>query len=131
MEKLLWTEQLSLNVPLIDASHKKFLEQITQVANMPDTGLESALSVLIRDMESDFQNEEALMEKINFPDIKLHREQHARVLSSFHQVMPDVLKGEFASAHHVLELLPSWLVLHITTMDKALVLFMQNHPQIS
>ena len=129
MEQVLWSEQLSLHVPYIDEAHKQFLEQMTQVANAPDELLRAELFTLIGDMEKDFQQEEALMEKINYPDIKPHREQHARVLSSFHQVIPEVLKGEFKSAHHVLDLLPSWLVLHITTMDKALVLYMGNRQQ--
>jgi len=126
MEQILWTEQLSLHVPQIDESHKKFLEQLAAVANSPDEKLGEALFALIKDMEQDFKIEEAIMEKINYPDIRTHREQHARVLSSFHQVVPDVLQGKFESAHHVLDLLPSWLVLHINTMDKALVLYMQQ-----
>ena len=127
MEKVLWSEQLSLQVPEIDEAHKKFLVQLAEVANTPDAGLGDALFALIKDMEQDFAHEEALMEKIGYPDIKPHREQHARVLSSFHQVVPEVLKGEYQGAHHVLDLLPSWLVVHISTMDKALVLHMQHH----
>ena len=117
-----------MGVPQIDEIHKKFLEQLAEVANTPDDKLGKALFALIRDMEQDFQHEEALMEKLDYPDIKAHREQHARVLSSFHEVVPAVMQGNFLSAHHVLELLPSWLVLHITTMDKALVMYMQQHP---
>jgi len=126
MEQLLWSEHLSLNVPHIDQAHKQFLEQLAAVANSPEATLKEALVGLIRDMETDFRQEEALMEKIGYPDIKPHREQHARVLSSFHQVMPEVLKGDFSSARHVLDLLPSWLVLHITTMDKGVVMFMEH-----
>jgi len=126
MEKVLWTEQLSLGVPEIDDAHKKFLLQLSIVANMRDEKLGDVLFALIKDMEQDFAHEEALMEKIGYPDIRAHREQHARVLSSFHEVVPEVLKGDCHSAHHLLDLLPSWLVVHITTMDKALVLHMQH-----
>ena len=77
MEQLLWSEHLSLNVPHIDQAHKKFLEQLAAVANSPEATLKEALVGLIRDMETDFRQEEALMEKICYPDIKPHREQHA------------------------------------------------------
>ncbi len=127
MEKVLWTEQLSLGVPEIDEAHKKFLLQLAIVANMRDEKLGEVLFALIKDMEQDFAHEEALMEKIDYRDNRAHREQHARVLSSFHEVVPEVLKGDYHSAHHLLDLLPSWLVVHITTMDKALVQHMQQH----
>jgi methyl-accepting chemotaxis protein len=127
MEKVLWTEQLSLGVVEIDEAHKKFLLQLAMVANMRDDRLGDVLFALIKDMEQDFAQEEALMEKIGYPDLRAHREQHARVLSSFHEVVPDVLKGDCHAAHHLLDLLPSWLVVHITTMDKSLVLYMQQH----
>jgi len=129
MEKIVWTPQLSLGIPSLDLAHKVFLEELGQLTSMPDKAVSSRLLAVIKDMEMDFGQEEALMEKIDYPEIKIHREQHARVLSALHQVVPDVMKGDYVSFHKAFDLLPQWLVMHITTMDKALALFIEysNH----
>ena len=126
MEKIEWTADLSLGLPEVDLAHKQFLTQLALIADAPDHEMKDHLSALIAGMESDFYQEEALMEKINYPEIKVHREQHARVLSAFHQAMPDVLRNDFHSARKALELLPQWVVMHIITVDKALVLYMEQ-----
>jgi methyl-accepting chemotaxis protein len=80
----------------------------------------SRLFALIVGIERDFREEEALMEDIDFPGLKSHREQHARVLSALHHVIPDVMQGDCASAWRAIELLPQWFLSHLSTMDAAL-----------
>ncbi|TDK68583.1 bacteriohemerythrin [Sapientia aquatica] len=126
MERIEWTPDLSLGLPDVDAAHKLFLDQLVSLADAPDSELVNLLPPLIAGMESDFYQEEALMEKVNYPEIKVHREQHARVLSALHNAMPDVLRNDFALARKALELLPQWSVMHIITVDKALALYLKE-----
>ncbi len=123
MENIAWSEDLLLGVDEIDRSHQLFLAQLNQLRLAADSDLPEKLAALTKEMESDFFHEEALMEKLNYPDIKMHREQHAMVLSAFHIIVPEVMQGKFSNARNALELLPQWLVMHIKTVDKALVLF--------
>jgi hemerythrin len=60
------------------------------------------------------------MEETEFPGIKTHREQHARVLSALHHIHPQVTSGNAVLGRKVIEdLLPQWLAFHISTMDMA------------
>lgn len=60
------------------------------------------------------------MERIDFPALNSHREQHARILSGLHHVVPHVMNGEIESGRQAIELLQEWFLFHLTTMDLAL-----------
>ena len=120
MEKLRWSQQMSLGVPAMDEAHKGFFAELEHVAIAPDHEFGVRLHALIDSMERDFHEEETLMEKIDFPELKSHREQHARVLGTLHHVTPDVMQGDCASARKAIELLPQWFLFHLSTMDAAL-----------
>jgi hemerythrin len=65
------------------------------------------------------------MEEIGFPALRSHREQHARVLSALHHARPRVMEGDISVGRETLDLLPPWLVNHITTLDNALAIALQ------
>lgn len=123
MEKILWRPELSLGNPAMDEAHKQLLNEIALLADTPDADLYPQLTSLLSKMEADFKEEEAMMEQINYPEIKTHREHHARVMSALHEIVPEVMRGNFDSPRAVLNLLPEWSVMHILTVDKALLLY--------
>lgn len=120
-----WSSQMALGAPDIDHAHQAFIAQLAQLLSAPDAAFESGLYALIVAMESDFRQEEALMEDIDFPGIRMHREQHARVLSALHHVVPQVMQGDHAQARRVVELIPQWFLFHLTTMDAAMVVALE------
>jgi hemerythrin len=111
---------MSLGVPAMDDAHKAFVEELACLVSLPDGDFGAGLFALIASMERDFREEEESMEAIDFPAIQSHREQHARVLSALHHVVPDVMQGDCASARKAIELLPQWFLFHLSTMDMAL-----------
>jgi methyl-accepting chemotaxis protein len=120
MEKITWSAEMALGVPAMDDAHKALVEELARLATVPDSEFGAGLDLLIAEMERDFREEEALMETIDLPALRSHREQHARVLSALHHVVPDVLKGDYSSARKVIELMPQWFLVHLSTMDAAL-----------
>lgn len=121
MEQFAWSSsQMSLGVPALDDAHKMFVEDLARLAIMPDHGFGAGLFALIASVERDFRQEEELMEGIEFPALQSHREQHARVLSALHHVVPEVMRGDCESARKAIELLPQWFSFHLSTMDMAL-----------
>lgn len=60
------------------------------------------------------------MEEIDYPELRAHREQHARVLSALHHVAPHVMNGDLALGREAAELLPQWFLFHLASMDTAL-----------
>jgi acetoacetyl-CoA reductase len=120
-----WSSQMALGAPDIDQAHQAFIAQLAQLLSASDDAFERGLYALIVAMESDFRQEEALMEAIDFPGIRMHREQHARVLSALHHVVPQVMQGDHAQARRVVELIPQWFLFHLTTMDAAMVVALE------
>ena len=120
-----WSSQMALGAPEIDHAHQAFIAQLAQLLSAADDAFERGLYALIGAMEADFRQEEALMEDIDFPGIRMHREQHARVLSALHHVVPQVMQGDHAQARRVVELIPQWFLFHLTTMDAAMVVALE------
>ena len=120
METLAWSSEISLGVSAIDDAHKAFIEKLADLTTKPDREFGDSLFALIAGMERDFREEETLMEEIEFLALQSHREQHARVLSALHHIVPEVMRGDCASARKTIELLPQWFLLHLATMDTAL-----------
>jgi len=120
MNKLVWAKEMSVGNAKMDAEHKAMMDEFGRLAQLPDNAFCEGLSTLIAAMESDFRNEEETMEKIDFPALQSHREQHARVLGALHHVIPDVMRGDFKSGRDAIQLLPQWFLFHMSTMDTAL-----------
>ena len=115
-----WSPDMLLGVPEMDEAHESFLSLLRQVVEAPDTEFPEAFKALIAHIEHDFQSEERLMERIDYPGLRSHREQHARVLATLHQAVPAAMDGKLAAAPKALELLPKWFMFHLATMDTAL-----------
>ena len=120
-----WSSRMALGAPDIDRAHQAFIDQLGQLLSAPDDTFESGLYALINAMEMDFRQEETLMEEIDFPGIRMHREQHARVLGALHHVVPQVMQGDHAQARKVIELIPQWFLFHLTTMDATMVVALE------
>lgn len=115
-----WSSQMELGIPDLDSAHKAFFAELAHIAAAPDDQFGALFFLLIAKLERDFEEEEELMERIDFPALNSHREQHARILSGLHHVVPHVMNGEIESGRQAIELLQEWFLFHLTTMDLAL-----------
>lgn len=116
MDVLEWTPAMELGNPAIDEAHRALFDEMMRLYAAPDSELAEGLPRLCDRLERDFREEEDLMEAMDLPEVKEHREQHARVLSALHHVEV----GEPAEAREALMLLPQWFQLHLATMDRSL-----------
>ena len=95
-------------------------EQMARLSHTPDDQFSDGFTKLVACLEASLRDEEAVMEALNYPALRSHREQHARALSALHHTQPRVEDGEIALGREALELLPKWLLMHRSTMDLAL-----------
>ena len=111
------------NLHLADASdlRNSFVEELSCLMTAPDHEFGPSLFALIARMEHEFHEEEALMERIDFPDLHSHREQHARLLATLHHLVPNVMAGDYDLARISIDVLPHWLLCHLVKMDAALI----------
>lgn len=116
MDDFEWNPAMELGNPALDEAHKALFDEMMRLYAAPDSELAEGLPLLCDKLERDFREEEDLMEALDLPEVREHREQHARVLSALHHVEV----GEPAEAREALMLLPQWFQQHLATMDRPL-----------
>lgn len=121
METMGWRADMALGIPLFDEAHQALTEQVALLQAMPDNAFEAGLAELVAALEEDFRLEERLMEAIDYPALRSHREQHARVLATLHCLAP----GDIAAGRRVAALVLPWFEMHLATADTALALALQ------
>lgn len=129
MKELHWTQDMSLGVPAMDDAHRAFLDEMADLLTAPDDRFAPAFMTLVAKIETDFHEEEALMEDIDYPGIRGHCEQHSRVLGALHHIAPRVMAGDIALGREAIELLPQWFLFHLSTMDTALAFALDMNAQ--
>lgn len=100
---------------------------IEQLSRAPDHLFGREYQALVDMLETAFRAEETAMEMRNYRAVRSHREQHARVLATLHQIEPKVMQGDLRLGRTALGLLPNWLDLHRNSMDLAVVAALQRH----
>jgi hemerythrin len=113
-------------VLVMDVLHRKVDDALDAALGADDATFLQRFCRLVTVLEEAFATEEFWMEEIDYPAIRSHREQHARVLSGMHHVYCSLLAGDAATARKVVTfLLPDFLKLHGETMDTALSMHLQ------
>jgi hemerythrin len=116
---------MSLGVPAMDEAHKALLEELGKLANADSEQLVAGFGALIALLERDFHEEEALMEKIAFPALQSHREQHVRALDGLKQAYPYINAGDLEVGQETILQLTRWFLIHLSTMDLALAVALE------
>ena len=117
MKTVTWSTKLLLGVPEMDSAHKALVDELERLGSASDEHFVDGFFALIAALEHDFQEEEALIKLINFPDPQTHRADHARALNALRHVSPRVRQGDIAAGREVLKQLPQWFLNHLTTLD--------------
>lgn len=126
MHQAILSSDISSGVVAMDALHKNFFDALDELSSAIDSEFRIGYDSFIRKVERTFATEEQWMEEIDFPVLKSHREQHARVLSGLHHIRTRVMDGDLALGHDAVErLLPQWFIFHAFTMDAPLATAMQ------
>ncbi|MTV36345.1 bacteriohemerythrin [Duganella radicis] len=113
-----WRADMALDIPLFDEAHRALTEQVRQLLDAPDSEFEAGMAALTAALEEDFRLEESLMEAIDYPALRSHREQHARVLATLHGLPP----GDLRAGRTAASLIMPWFELHLATADTALAI---------
>ena len=115
------TSWMAKNVAgMMNQARRDLSERTERLATTADDQFADGFTALIADIETSFRDEEAVMEALNYPALRSHREQHARALAALHHAEPQVEGGDIGLGREALALLPKWLLLHRSTMDLAL-----------
>lgn len=126
MIELQWSDALLLDLPMMDDTHREFVELLGAVADAPDDRLLEAWAALVDHTSEHFAQEDRWMRQARFASGNCHSTQHAVVLG----VMRDGLKlgerGGLAEVRRLAHELATWFPQHAQGMDAALALHLRS-----
>lgn len=110
----------------MDRAHRALYDTLGKLSVAPAAEFAAAYHACVAALERDFREEEETMERMGYAALRGHREQHARALAGLHHAAAALAEGDPEPARLSVNLLAEWLQVHITTMDRALVLALRR-----
>ena len=122
-----WDESLSIGVADLDQQHQEFFARFNSLSEACQEGrgsevIRELLDKLIEYTDLHFSTEEALLERLKHPNLKVQREQHSifrqQISALREKYYQDAPKRELAAS--VNGILVRWLIQHIRKVDKGI-----------
>jgi len=97
-EAVKWRDCFSVGDPLIDQQHQQFFSEVERVLAAIDQGAGvEALAVFYRDFRqalvAHFRDEEAMLERVNFPGLTEHQAEHQALLAGIGEISDGLTAG--------------------------------------
>jgi hemerythrin len=118
-----WSEEFALGDATVDGQHRSFFEEAAALRSAlmteePKDGIVAYCTSFIANLRAHFADEEKLMARIGYPDIRDHRLEHSRLLARTEDVVAEINSADclldcLLGAHALMEA----LVEHVTHQD--------------
>jgi hemerythrin-like metal-binding protein len=126
MPNLQWSEALVLGLPMMDDTHREFVELLAQAENAADDALPGHWRALVEHTDEHFSREDRWMLDTRFSSSNCHTVQHKVVLQVMREGLLLAQAGDFPSLRHMARELALWFPQHAQTMDAALALHLRG-----
>ena len=126
MHALIWSEALSLSMPVMDQTHREFVDLLACVANSDDAGLCQRWAQLIDHTQVHFDQEDAWMVATGFAPKNCHSTQHEVVLKVLREGLEAGRAGQLPVIRQMASELALWFPQHAQTMDASLALHLKS-----
>lgn len=122
MAKIEWNESYCLNVTRIDKQHQRLFAMINDldeaIAKEHDEYvIGDYLNELVEYLFTHFRTEEEYFEKMEYPELKVHVEEHLDFTKKVVEFRRAYEQGELKLASQVVDYLSNWIREHILTTD--------------
>ncbi len=123
MAYIIWQDDYSVNVEIIDNQHKKIIELINKLQEamlkkQTKDVLGEILNELIGYAALHFSTEEKYFKEFNYSETEAHIKEHIDFVNSVTKFNDDFKKGRLFVSMKLFKFLKSWLVEHIQVSDK-------------
>ena len=123
MERMIWSDELSVFDKKIDEQHKKLIELVNAYADAVSARQEKAvlgkmLRHLMRYIEVHFQEEENMMQLARYPKQPEHSREHEQFVFKVAETVEAYQYGDFAVARDLRDFLITWVREHIMQIDR-------------
>ena len=119
-----WSDQHLLGYAPMDDTHKEFVEHLDALIGSEDADFCARLEAFERHAIAHFGEEDAWMERTDFPPKGCHIDEHAAVLKSVREVLELVRQGDVAEGRRLAKALADWFPGHAFHLDSALAHWM-------
>ena len=123
---LVWSEALSLSMPVMDDTHREFVDLLAAVQQSPDAQLVEAWQALLAHTEDHFGREDQWMQATGFAPENCHATQHAVVLQVIREGLAQGLQGALGPIRQIAHELALWFPHHAQNMDAGLALHLKS-----
>ncbi|MFH1197156.1 MAG: bacteriohemerythrin [bacterium] len=130
MSKIVWRKEYEIGIELIDNQHKSLFELLVKVdvdSNENDRKriVKEALFSLVDYTKTHFADEEAFMQRINYPKQLEHQAQHRVLIDQIVEILKKIKAGNYNINEKIMEILKNWIFKHIMDHDKQIGEFFQ------
>jgi len=126
MPRLEWSEALSLDLPLMDDTHREFVDLLAAVEAAADDTVITAWRTLIDHTQQHFDQEDRWMRETRFAAGNCHSVQHKVVLDVMREGLKRAEGGELELLRMMVGELAQWFPQHAQSMDAGLALHMRR-----
>ncbi|WP_298208485.1 hemerythrin domain-containing protein [Acidovorax sp.] len=126
MAQLEWSDALNLDLPLMDETHREFVELLAAVDGADDAQLFTAWQALVDHTDQHFGQEDAWMASTRFASGNCHSMQHRVVLQVMREGTARAQQGDLKVLRVMASELALWFPQHAQSMDAALALHLRN-----
>lgn len=126
MPQLEWSDALALDLPLMDDTHREFVDLLAVVQDATDDTLLAHWTVLIDHTDDHFGREDDWMINTQFASGNCHSMQHKVVLQVMREGLQRGQAGELAAVRFMAGELALWFPQHAQAMDASLALHMRR-----
>jgi hemerythrin-like metal-binding protein len=126
MAELQWSDALSLDLPLMDETHREFVALLARAADASDDLLVDAWTALIAHTDEHFAQEDRWMRQTRFASVNCHTTQHSVVLSVLREGLARGAAGQPEVIRTMAHELAIWFPQHAQSMDAALALHLRG-----
>lgn len=118
-----WNDSYSVKVAVCDQQHMRLFDIINKLADAMRMGkgqdvVNQVVTELLDYTNTHFQEEEALLQKANYPQLEAHQEMHRIFVKKVQSLQSQAQMGKRVNAAQLLSLIRDWLVNHIQKADK-------------
>ncbi|QNN57464.1 hemerythrin [Diaphorobacter ruginosibacter] len=126
MVALQWSEEMALDLPLMDQTHQEFVELLQAVETADDASVLAAWKALVAHTDAHFAQEDRWMAATRFASGNCHSVQHKVVLQVMREGTERAENGELFVLREMGRELQAWVVQHTQLMDAALALHLRR-----
>lgn len=123
-----WTTDLAVNNQLIDSEHQHLFELLDRYylglkGDKDKMELLQLVKGLIDYAQIHFNDEEALMKRIGYPEIEQHQHLHHQFMRKVNDFYDKLQSGKLILTLEVTNFVKNWLVAHIKSEDVKIGIF--------